>query len=300
MSPFTRPLVALSLTEPDRELLRYSATLARLFAWGDVHFAHVAAQTGSESPWDPAPCQAHLRQEVDQHFGRPTSEVRTVYHAVRGPRLDQLLNLAAVHSRDLVVMGHRRSRSGRRSLTRRTAMISPSSVWLVPEGAPATVSRILVPTDFSNHSADALKVAIAVARAANIRQLHAVHIFFDSSTIRYDEHVAEVVGQEEAAFKKLLDSVDTEGVRIETVVQEGTHPAQDILRVADRLGTDLIVMNTRGRSSAASVLLGSVTSDALAATKVPLLAVKHFGGQMSLMQALLNHHLWDKDVPKTN
>ena len=31
-----------------------------------------------------------------------------------------------------------------------------------------------------------------------------------------------------------------------------------------------------------------------------VLAVKHFGGRMSLMQALLNHHLWDQDAPKTN
>ena len=47
---------------------------------------------------------------------------------------------------------------------------------------------------------------------------------------------------------------------------EGTRTAQDILTLADRSGTDLIVMNTRGRSHAAGVLLGSVTSDTMADT----------------------------------
>jgi sulfate permease, SulP family len=300
MKVFTRPQVALSLTEPDRELLRYAGELGRIFAWQEAHFAHVAPKSDGAAAGDPSASEARMRKEVDQHFGRLAADFRAVFHAVEGARLDQLLNLAAVHSRDLVVMGHRRARSGRRSLARRMAMISPASVWLVPEGSPPIVSRILVPTDFSSHSADALKVAVDVARAANIREVQAVHIFFDPSTIRYDEHVAEVVGQEESAFAKFLAEVDTQGVGVEPIIQEGTHPAQDILRVAERYNTDLIIMNTRGRSNAASVLLGSVTSDTMASTHVPLLAVKHFGGRMSLLQALLNHHLWDQDVPKTN
>jgi len=298
-SPFARPQVALSLTDPDRELLRYAGQLARLFAWREVHFSHVQANQDG-TVFDSATWVERMRQEVEQHFGSATAELRSVFHAAEGPRLDQLLNLAAVHSRDLVVMGHRRARSGRRSLARRMAMISPASVWLVPEGSSTRISKILVPTDFSSHSVDALKVAISVAQAANVKSVQAVHIFFDPSTIRYDEHVAEVVGQEQAAFETFVAGVDTQGVAVEPIIQEGTHPAQDILRVAERQGSDLIVMNTRGRSNAASVLLGSVTSDTMAATHIPLLTVKHFGGRMSLMQALLNHHLWDQDVPKTN
>jgi hypothetical protein len=66
------------------------------------------------------------------------------------------------------------------------------------------------------------------------------------------------------------------------------------------LGSDLIVMGTRGRSQAAFVLLGSTTSAMMAATSVPLLAVKHYGSHMSLLEALRNHNLWLGDVPKTN
>jgi nucleotide-binding universal stress UspA family protein len=300
MSPFKMPQVALSLTPPDTGLLEYSSLLARLFAWANIDFAHVAVPDESLAGFDPQPWQARMRQEVERHFGRPAQECQLRYHAVQGMRIDQLLHLASVHSRDVVVMGHRRSRSGRRSLARRVAMIAPASVWLVPEGAAPQIKTILVPTDFSRHSADALRVAAKIAVAAGIAKMCSVHVFFDPSTVRYDEHVAEVVGNEETAFAEFLAKVDTEGVHVEPVIQEGTHTAQDILRVAERLGTDLIVMNTRGRSNAASVLLGSVTSDTMASTQVPLLAVKHYGARMTLMQALMNHHLWEQDSPKTN
>ena len=179
-------------------------------------------------------------------------------------------------------------------------MIAPASVWLVPEGSPAKIEDILVPIDFSDHSADALAVAVHIARCRGLRSVRAVHVFFDPSTIRYDEHVEEIRGQEEAAFERFIAPIDRQGVEVEPVFIEGTRTADDILSLADRSGTDLVVMNTRGRSRAASVLLGSVTSDTMANTRVPLLAVKHFGSRMTLREALLNHRIWDQPAPKMN
>jgi nucleotide-binding universal stress UspA family protein len=200
----------------------------------------------------------------------------------------------------LIVLGHRRARSGRRSLARRLAMVAPASVWLVPEGSPAKIDDILVPIDFSDHSADAVAVAAAIARARGLGSIRAVHVFFDPSTIRYDEHVEEIRGQEEAAFERFIEPIDRQGVDVEPVFIEGTRTARDILSHAERSGTDLIVMNTRGRSHAAGVLLGSVTSDTMQGTKIPLLAVKHFGSRMTLREALVNHRIWDQPAPKMN
>jgi nucleotide-binding universal stress UspA family protein len=293
MTAFERPLIALSLTDADQSLLDYAAVLAGSLAWDDILFAHVAAD-------DPQPWRQKLMDEVRRVFGQPQPPRQQSFHAVRGARLDQLLGLAVERQRDLIVLGHRRARSGRRSLARRLAMVAPSSVWLVPEGSAAQITKILVPIDFSNHSADALSVAVGIARALGLKQLRAVHIFFDPSTIRYDEHVEEIRGQEEAAFERFIEPIDRHGVEVEPIFIEGTRTAQDILRLAEHSDTDLIVMNTRGRSQAAGVLLGSVTSDTMAATTVPLLAVKHFGGRMTLREALVNHRIWDQPSPKTN
>jgi nucleotide-binding universal stress UspA family protein len=299
MSLFARPLVGLSLTEPDEGVLRYAAMLARSFRWKDVHFLHVAPPDRSRA-WDPGPWQDKLQAEVSRLFDDPALDCQLTFHAAEGSRLDNILKIATEQERDLVVLGHRRMRSGRRSLARRTAMVAPSSVWLVPEGSPPEIREILVPTDFSQHSADSLAVAVQIARAAKLSELRALHVFFDSSSVRFDEHLDEVLGKEEEQFRKHLASVDTAGVTVDPIYHESTRPSQAILRVAERCGSDLIVLNTRGRSQAAYVLLGSTTSETLAATTVPVLAVKHYGARMSLLEALRNHHLWDRGDPKTN
>jgi nucleotide-binding universal stress UspA family protein len=299
MSPFSRPLIALSLTDPDAGLLRYASVVASLGACEEARFAHVVSDCALDVPASELHnLRERVRAEVRAHFSAPAA--RTAIDVVPGARLDQLLALAEQHRSDVIVLGHRRSRSGRRSLARRLAMVAPCSVWLVPEGSSATLSSILVPVDFSSHSGDALSLATAIAAARGLPQCRALHVFFDPSLIRYDEHVDEVRGNEAAAFENLLAGIDCRGVKVERLYEESTHPPQAILRVAQQSGTDLIVMNTRGRSRAAAVLLGSVTSDTMAATPIPLLAVKHFGGRMTFMQALLNHRVWEERAPKMN
>lgn len=299
MIPFARPLVCLSLTEPDEGVLRYAAMLARRFGWREAHFVHVVRPDRMQA-FDPRPWEEQLQAEVSRLFDDPQLGCELKFHSLEGSRLDQILETAARHERDLIVLGHRRMRSGRRSLARRTAMVAPSSVWLVPEGSPPEISSILVPTDFSEHSSDALAVAINVARAARVRELRALHVFFDASTVRFDEHLEEILGKEEEQFQQFVSRVDTAGIEVEPIYNESTRPSQAILRVAERCGSDLVVMNTRGRSQAAFVLLGSNTSEALAATTVPLLAVKHYGSRMTLLQALMNQHLLSRSDPKTN
>jgi nucleotide-binding universal stress UspA family protein len=281
-------------------LLAYAAQLAEWLAWDDVQFGHVAARQRSRTAWDPEPLHERMRDEARRFFGDHPCVAAGSFHAAPGARLDQILRLAVELNRDLIVLGHRRIRSGRRALARRLAMVAPASVWLVPEVAPPRITGILVPSDFSSHSADALAVAVEVARTVGLQRVQVIHVFFDPSTVRYDEHVDEIIGQEEAAFDKFVAGVDTGGIEVEPVFVEGARPAQDILRMAGRYGSDLIVMNTRGRSQAASVLLGSTTSAVMAAASVPVLAVKHFGARMTLLEALVNHRIWNQQAPKTN
>lgn len=292
MNTFERPLIAVSLTEQDQSLLEYARLLAGRLAWSNVDFVHVARENRAQS--------LERLRDVARHCLAREAIDDSALHVLEGPLLDQLLRLTTQRQRDLILLGHRRARSGHRATARRLAMVSPASVWLVPEGASPQISRILAPIDFSDHSADALSVAIRIARANGLKRLQALHVYIDPSTIRYDEHIEEVIGQEEAAFENLLARVDTQGVAVEPIFVEGGRITQEILRTAQQQGCDLIVMNTRGRSRAASVLLGSTTSDTMADTMIPMLAVKHFGGRISLLEALTNHRIWDQPSPKMN
>jgi len=296
--PFARPLVALSLTDADAGLLKYAALATAFSAASEVRFAHVLATDSGRPDGDVKSIRQQLRDEAATHFaGLPA---HAAFDVVRGPRLDELLDLSLRHRHDVIFAGHRRERSGRRSLARRLAMVAPCSVWLAPEGSPCRISNILAPVDFSSDSADALSVATSVAAAAGLARVHALHVYFDPSTVRYDEHVDEVHGQEEAAFQRMLENVDCHGVEVQPLFEESTHVSDAILRVAERLAADLIVMNTRGRSRAAAVFLGSVTSATMMATPIPLLAVKHFGSRLPLLSALLSQRIWGEPAPKAN
>jgi len=292
--PFANPLVALSLTDPDVGLLHYARMLAGAGLLERVRFVHVLpSEQAPPRETQIAEVRERMQREVREHFGdsRTAGDSIAVLH---GPRLDRLLEYAAANRHDLILLGHRRERSGRRSLARRLAMSAPCSVWLVPEGAEPRLDGVLAPVDFSPPSADALSVATAIAAGCGRKLCLALHVFFDPSTVRYDEHIAEVRGNERDAFRQFVAGIDTHGVTIEPLFEESTHADQAILRVAQRHGVDLIVMATRGRSRAAAVLLGSTTSSTLAITPVPLLAVKHFGSRMSLVDVLLDQRSWKK------
>jgi nucleotide-binding universal stress UspA family protein len=292
MNTFEHPLVAVSLTEQDQSLLEYVRLLAGRLEWTDLDFVHVGRENGTQA-------LERLRDVARHCYGRETIDDSALL-VLEGPLLDQLLRLTTERKRDLILLGHRRARSGHRAMARRLAMVSPASVWLVAEGSSPKITRVLAPIDFSDHSADALSVAVGVARANGLDRLYALHVYVDPSAVRYDEHVDEVIGQEEAAFEKLLARVDSKGIDVEPIFVEGARITQEILRTAQQQRCDLIVMSTRGRSRAASVLLGSTTSDTMADTMVPMLAVKHFGGRMSLIEALTNHRIWEQPSPKMN
>lgn len=300
MNEFLRPIVPLCLSPADSSLLAYSALLASALEWRAISFAHVVESSRDADTFRADVVQGRMREHVRQSFVNDLAGVQLAFYASQGSRLDEILRLVVEQKRDLIVLGHRRARSGRRALARRLAMVAPASVWLVPEAAPARITGILVPVDFSTPSADALMVALHIARCCGLARVQVVHVFFDPSTLRYDEHVDEVIGQEEAAFEKFIANIDTHGIEVEPIFVEGSRPAQDILRIAGRFGSDLIVTNTRGRSHAASVLLGSTTSAIMTSSSVPVLAVKHFGARMTLLEALVNHRIWDQDSPKAN
>ena len=70
--------------------------------------------------------------------------------------------------------------------------------------------------------------------------------------------------------------------------EESSNAAHAILRRAEQNSADLIVISTRGRSRAAMTLLGSVASDVMEKANIPVLAVKHFGDSLSMVDLILS------------
>ena len=299
---FNNVTVPLAMTDEDAELLHYAANLARRQIAQQFTFVHVIPpQQQPIQPKQEASIKQRIRDEVDKYFDTPVEGLTLNSHVMSGAsRLDKLIEYTVTANSDLILLGHRKERSGQRSLGRRLAMITKASVWMIPEGTARDIKRIVAPVDFSKASADSLSQATALAKLHGLSEVTALHVYFDSSTIRYEEHVDEVKWHEQHVFEEFVASIETHGISIKPEFIESSVPANAILRKAKELEADLIVMSTRGRSNAATILLGSATSQTMMDSPIPIIAVKHVGDHLNLLDALIASRFWDRPDPKTN
>ena len=139
--------------------------------------------------------------------------------------------------------------------------------------------KILVPVDFSDHSAKALEFALELAAAfkARIELLHCYQLS-PAALSPYGMVLPESFDREvrEAAARRLGEWRDTVAAR---GVEVGAHlssmlPSLAITDTADELKADLVVMGTRGLSGLKHVLLGSVAERVLRTARCPVLTVK--------------------------
>jgi SulP family sulfate permease len=207
---------------------------------------------------------------------------------VRGDVLDELLALAAEMKPDLLMLDENFTRDSHRSLARRLAMKAPCSVWMLPASSPQAISKILVPVDFSDCSADALRTAAAIAASQGLNEITVVHVYFDDAVVSYEEHAAVMLEEQETRFAHFLSRLKLGDVEVKTIWKENPNIGETIARTAQEEQCDLIVMGTRGRSQSAAILLGSETEQALMDSTIPTLAVKHFGPHLGILQALLD------------
>lgn len=144
------------------------------------------------------------------------------------------------------------------------------------------INRIVVPTDFSVTSDAAIEYAKALAERFGA-SLHLIHVFEDPymsvafATDLYVQPLTETRDalriDAEARLRKQFHAIDGWGVDGTADVIDGV-PAQAIVDYADRLGADLIVMGTHGRSGFAHLMLGSVAERVLRTAPCPVLTVR--------------------------
>lgn len=287
-------LATLSLGPEDDDLIEYAKFLVKIGVIKKLSFVHAASPANADKNTldEKRKCLAQLASE------RLSSEFNQSLGAVilleGDSRLDSLISYIQRHEIDLALVGHRAKTGGQRSLARRLAMVSRASVWMAPEGSKPQISGVLAPVDFSAASADSLRQAIGLAAKAHVVEVSALHVYFDPSVLRYEEHDEVVKGEEAATFEHFMTEIDPQGLAVTPVFEESSNAAHAILRQAEAKGADLIVISTRGRSRAALSLLGSVTSQVMAEAKIPVLAVKHFGDSMSVADILTSGQIFTK------
>lgn len=290
-------VMGLEMSGSDEALLRYLDFFSEIVPIKASYFLHVVP------PFDlltnlyreevmPLSGVSILRETLVNRIGGDISRLLTSgrikdveYHVVEGNPLEELLVTAEAQNPDLVVIGQKRYVNSHGILAKNFARKVDANALVVPEQSRRSLSTIVVPVDFSAHSARALQLATGIAAqseepiriiAVNVYEMPNVSAYMLSKT--EDEFRGMVEEDRSAAFDAFLAThAGPVQDQIEQKLIEKDRPgiAHYIMDYAMSEGADFIVMGAKGHSKLELMLLGSVTEDLLARNKhIPTLVVK--------------------------
>lgn len=144
-------------------------------------------------------------------------------------------------------------------------------------------TKILAPTDFSEHSDRALAEAFDLARQykAKVYVLHVVREDIHHCAGDYclsDDLLAQLeknmlAGADQSIQKQLGKFPQAGEVEVASEVRKG-FPGEEILKVQEEKAIDLIVISALGRTGFARFFVGSVTNHVVKDAKCPVLLLK--------------------------
>jgi universal stress protein A len=147
------------------------------------------------------------------------------------------------------------------------------------------IRRLLLPTDFSSHSAAAADYACELAAKfdAELHLLHALEAHLSSTPtfglgLDLPSYVKESRAAAEKALAGVLDPQRTAGRTVVRSLVEGS-PKVEIIRYARTHDINLIVLATHGRTGLAHVLIGSVAESVVRTAPCPVLTIRPEGHQ---------------------
>ena len=145
--------------------------------------------------------------------------------------------------------------------------------------------KILCATDFSEYSEYAMRYATAFAKisAGTIDCVHVVDTGFvkdgsmDGVYVSGADLQRSLDAIKATAEKELEHFIRKEhflGVDMTPHLREG-HAANEIVKLADEIGADLLIIATHGRSGLERLVFGGTCDKVLRLSKTPVLAIKH-------------------------
>ena len=134
--------------------------------------------------------------------------------------------------------------------------------------------RILIASDASAFSADAIDIAIAICVKAGGTLYPFTMVLTNAE---YDAVAPELVEKAAEEAKAHLEQIVAEakryGVRATPMLRQGDSPHQEIVAAADEIHADLIVMGQQGRRGLARMMVGDATARVMGTAGCSVLSV---------------------------
>lgn len=279
-------MVALDLTEMDPILLSYVSFLCKVWNIEHLYFTHNIKQYKLQDLYDEFLEEGitiedivdkSLQEVINKHY------TATVPHTLLITSDDYtesiLTHLVDDFKIDILITGNKDELQGTGALSQKLVRMVDANVLLVPEEAKQRIEKVLVPTDFSQESAECFKVARSLVERSNgeIEALHVYNIpsvFFpyinsEKAIDKTERHLREKVKQFRKKYKL------SEQLPFRYTDREDMSVVEAIELHAEKGDFDIIVISARGGNNITSLFVGSITNDLLIRNrKMPLLVVR--------------------------
>lgn len=294
-------IVGLDLTEMDDYIINYIPTLLNGLPLERVIFVHIARQL--ELPEDIiekypdliAPLDESIESDLRRKI-EPVFEGKNIRYDIlvqEGQPLERFLKICRIKDADLIVMGRKHKLQGSGVLAGDVVRKSHTSMLFITERFDLKLDKILIPSDFSKHTAQSIVLANTFKEriGASLELIHIYQVPNGYSKIgkSYDEFSELLKYHAEDEFKKFCKINDlSEEISCVCLDLENHSEAKFIIDYAHNSRTDLILIGSRGRTNTSALLLGSMAEKIVFEDNdIPVLVVKNKGENLGFFEALM-------------
>lgn len=306
MYQFKRILIALDQSENDQILFRFVSHICSRIKIDKLYFVHITktlewpAEIIEKYPDCLAPLdeniQHMIKEQMSQYLAKdliPDSEILVM----DGSPEEILLKEVNIKEIDLLVMGKKSIEKGSGRLAKKMANLAQCSVALISNSflkALDSEFQMMVSVDFNESSVDATKIA-EIIRDANDAKIVIHHVYRVPSGYHYSgksfDEFAEIMKKNaEEKMDKLLKEVkiDPSNSKIVFTLDKKDNVIKKISKTADKEKAHLIVIGSKGRTSSASIFLGSTAEKIISHTDKNILIVKDKRGNLDLLTYMMD------------
>ena len=195
----------------------------------------------------------------------------------------------------MIIVGRKIHLPGTGVVSLRLARRASCSLLIVPENSQPKVQKILVPSDFSDYSKDALEEAIMIAEKHGNVEIVCQNVFSIPSGYHftgksYEEFTQIMQMHAEIAYKKFIRKINTKGIKITPVYtkDEDDDPVQEIVNKALEINADGIIIGAKGRTAATALFIGSMAERLIQFNdSLPLLVTRPKGKNAGILDYIL-------------
>jgi len=299
-------IVCLDQSEMDKTLVKFAAFIAKSNQSKKIYFTNIIRNLSipkdvlSEFPNlidnMVEERKSQMKQVVKENLD-PDLNISTAFIVREGQLSKKILKLASEKSADLILVGKKTSINGSGVITQRLARRASCSLLIVPENSLPKIKKILVPSDFSDYSKDALEEAIEITEkndgkseivCQNVFSVPSGYHFTGKS---YEEFSDIMLMHAQVNYKKFIRKIDTKGHKITPLYtrDEDDDPVVDIINKAQEIEANIIIIGAKGRTAATALFIGSLAERLIQINnKVPLLVTRPKGKNAGIIEYMLD------------